>query len=513
MPASLPRRPPRRAKLAPLLALLASSVALAQPSPPPATEATAPAPQGVDAGSPTATLLNAADDIARQIVALRGLQERHPIQRGVLSRDAIGRHLQARLDREYTPDEVRVEAMMLKRLGLLPDDADYRELLVSLLMEQVAGFYDPDAKKLYIADWLDLAMQRPTLAHELEHALQDQHFDLQRFARPIKDNGDEQLARSALAEGDGMVVMMEFVSRSMGLDLAQVANMTPNLMESVGKQLAAGAIDQSPEFSKAPRFLRETLLFPYFSGMQFVFALRQAQPPQQTAKKPSPQGEDRGWARVDEAFRKPPASTEQVLHPEKYLAGEAPVRVTAAAPRALAPLVALREDVLGEQMMRVLLGSQLDQGVAERAAAGWGGDRLVVYGLPPEKTKPDDTAGSAVTVVDLSVWDTEQDAREVEAALRELLARQTGHTDRLKELFFVKDGRVWAVERRGAQVVAMFGAPEGVRQALTDEVYSTWRVATPTPKAAKTGTAKAAKRANRAGAHPSKPSSAPHPTR
>src|SRR5207249_5807252 len=99
-----------------------------------------------------------------------------------------------------------------------------------------------------------------------EHALQDQHFDLKKFATPIKDDGDRQLARSAVVEGDGTALMLEFVVQSMGLDLKQI----DNAFDAVGNQMATAAAATSPEFNRAPRFLRETLLFPYVAGMQFV---------------------------------------------------------------------------------------------------------------------------------------------------------------------------------------------------------------------------------------------------
>src|SRR5439155_19012222 len=170
-------------------------------------------------------LLAAADEIIRQVSALRGLKAKGPLARGVLSRDAIGQKLKERLAKEYTPEEVRGEARVLKRLGLLPPDADYEKLILDLLMEQVAGFYDPFAAKLYIADWLPLEMQRPALAHEIEHSLQDQHFDLKRFASPIKDDGDKQLAHSALVEGDATAVMLEFQAQSMGLPPDQLGEL------------------------------------------------------------------------------------------------------------------------------------------------------------------------------------------------------------------------------------------------------------------------------------------------
>src|SRR5262249_4850987 len=139
--------------------------------PRPRTTAARPAPK-----SPKDALLAAADEIARQVAALRGLALKAPLQRGVPSRYEIGAQLTERIVKEYDAAEVRDEARVLKRIGILPPDVDYEKLLLDLLMEQVAGFYDPYAGKLYIADWLPLeTMQRPALAHEIEHALQDQH--------------------------------------------------------------------------------------------------------------------------------------------------------------------------------------------------------------------------------------------------------------------------------------------------------------------------------------------------
>ncbi len=431
------------------------------------------APDGPGHGSPPdangiAALLAAADDITHQVAGLRGLQPKRPIERGVLSRDEIGARLRERIAKEYTPDEIRVEARVLKRLGLLPPDADYQQLLLDLLMEQVAGFYDPFARKLYIADWLGLELQRPALAHEIEHALQDQHFDLKAFATPIKDDGDRQLARSALVEGDGTAAMLEFFAQSLGMDVGRIAT----LGDSLGKQLAAGMVSQSPVFTRAPRFLRETLLFPYFAGLNFVLALRKGQP----------------WTKVDEAFRAPPDSTEQVLHPEKYFVRDRPAMVKTAPIAALAGArKELRRDVLGELELRVLLESRLPDGTAERAAEGWGGDRLVAYG-EPEGDKP-------VTVIDLSGWDTEEDAKEMAAALRQFMARATGRDkgrnkdeDAAREpkaggAEYASGGEAWFVERRGREVLAIFGAPPELRAAITDEVWAKWKVSYASPAA------------------------------
>lgn len=423
---------------------------------PPNTHMPTPVPAR-DLAEPSgmAALLAAADDITRQVVALRGLETRRPIARGVLSREEIGRKLNDRIAKEYTPGEIKVESRFLKRLGLLPPETDYLGLLTSLLQEQVAGFYDPFSRQLYIADWLGLELQRPAMAHEIEHALQDQHFDLKQFAAPIKDDGDRQLARAALVEGDGTAVMLEFVAQSNGLDASRLPDA---VISSIGKQIAAGAMDQSPIYSRAPRFLRETLLFPYFAGMQFVHALRRGHT----------------WARINEVWRAPPESTEQVIHPEKYLAGERPVQVTASPLASLAPRTELRRDVLGELELRVLFASRMPDGDAERAAAGWAGDRMVVYG-EADSDKP-------VVVIDLSAWDSEADAREAEAALRAVIAHEGAAARPAAEgavlpAVVEREGEAWSVERRGQKIVALFGAPVEARAALADEVWAGFSVA------------------------------------
>ncbi|MSP61269.1 MAG: hypothetical protein EXR72_13170 [Myxococcales bacterium] len=423
-------------------ALLSTSAASRAAPPPPRTPLVKPG--GGDAG-----LLAAADDITRQVVALRGLPQLRPVAKGVLTREAIGAKLRERIAKEYTPDEIRIESRVLKRLGLLPQDVDYEKLLVELLMEQVAGFYDPFARQLYIADWLGMELQRPAIAHEIQHALQDQHFDLKKFATPIKDDGDRQLARSAVVEGDGTVVMIDFLAQSMGLDTEKL----PGALEAMGEQVASGAMAASPVFDRAPRFLRETLLFPYVAGMKFVLALRRGGQP---------------WSKVNEAFKNPPESTEQVIHPAKYAAHEHPIVITAAPITALAPAKELRRDVLGELEWRVLLASKLADGQAERAAEGWGGDRLVAYAL----------AEGPVAVIDLSTWDSEDDAIQIDSALRKLLPRQTAQAEKSPDLppVYTVGGEAWSVERRGRDVLVMFGVPKDARAAATDEIWKKWKI-------------------------------------
>lgn len=420
-----------------------------------------PADPAANAGRTRQVLLQATDDIARQVASLRGLPLKTPFERGVLSRTEIGQRLRERVAKDYSAEEVRIESGVFKRMGLLPEAADYERLVFDLLTEQVAGFYDPYKKTLYIADWLPLEMQRPALAHEIEHALQDQHFDLKKMSAPLKEDGDRQLARSALVEGDGTAVMLEFAARGMGVDTSKM----PEVLSRLGRQMMQLSMATTPALQKAPAVLRESLVFPYAAGLEFITALRQNQT----------------WRRIDEVFRDPPDSTEQVMHPEKYITRERPLRITAAPLTTLAPRREVKRDVLGEMMLRVWFGVRLSDSAAAQAAAGWGGDRLVAYAQEGE---------ALPVVVVLSTWDSDQDAGEAEQAGRKVVLGMTGQKEtpgqslgpsrtRGSVTTFVRSlgGRAYAAVRQGRQVLLLCGVPETTRlDAVVDEVLRTWKV-------------------------------------
>src|SRR5262249_31954698 len=149
--------------------------------------------------------------LAKTVSRIRGLPQKKPIARGVMTREEITKRLLDRIGQEYAAEDIAGEERAMKRLGLIPADADYKDLVIRLLTEQVAGFYDPYAKQLYIADWIGDDLQKIVLAHEIDHALQDQNFGLEKFMKPDRDNDDAQLARQALVEGDGVALMIEYM--------------------------------------------------------------------------------------------------------------------------------------------------------------------------------------------------------------------------------------------------------------------------------------------------------------
>ena len=418
----------------------AKPVSPAKPASPPAKPALPSPSPSVAAPAPTGrasveALLKETDDITAKVVSLRKLRARKAFGREVLSKPEIGARLKDKIAKEYTPEEIGTEARILKRLGLLPPELDYQQTILSLLMEQVAGFYDPDAGKLFIADWLDSSLQRPALAHEIQHALQDQHFNLNKLMKGLKDDSDAQLARSALVEGDGMGVMVEFMLAPMGQDLSALAKL-PGGLSGMMEQGMAG---QSPEFDKAPAILKKTLLFPYIEGLNFVAGVRMRQP----------------WSKIDDVFRSPPVSTEQILHPSKYFAREKPAKIKGAELPTLVGQKVLRADVVGELQLRVILGEHSGDSadVANAAAAGWDGDRLVAYAKLGEPT---------ISIVHASSWDAEADAIEFFVAAGKMIAKLSGNPSTVKSTdklvtFADKNGDLWSVERKGMRVVALLG--------------------------------------------------------
>jgi hypothetical protein len=356
----------------------------------------------------------------------------------VLSRDSIRGKLREQIAKQYTSADIQIESKMLKGLGLLPADLDYEKLQLDLLMEQVGGFYDPYGKQLYIADWLPLSMQPTALSHEIVHALQDQHFDLKRFVQPVHDQSDRQLARAALVEGDATGAMLEFQGHS---DLSTMPDMS-KMMDMMDTLMAGGALTGAgpmPVLQKAPDYIKRSLMFPYVNGLSFIQYIRKRFP----------------WSKVDEVFKHPPDSTEQILHPEKYFSKERPFWIKATPIAALKPAKMVREDTLGELQIKLWLREVAGAKNAADAAAGWGGDRIAAY-----ETSPD----GPYALVWLTQWDTEADATEFASAIK-------AGTDKL--------GAWSSGVHGGNQVLILINVPADAQKKVADDVFKNWKAGKP----------------------------------
>lgn len=388
----------------------------------------------------SAAVAAATEEVVREVAQIRGLNALRPIKSGAQTRAEIERMIVDNLNRETKPEEIRTAELALKKLGLAPADFNYRQLIINLLTEQVAGYYDPKRQEFFLADWIDLDGQRPVMAHELTHALQDQHFDLKRFQNWKKGDSDAELAAQALVEGDATLVMEQYIQRDMRRALAFMRSMMSGDTALSTKQLDA-----------APAALRRTLTFPYETGLSFARAVWR----------------EGGWDAVSKVYKDLPASTEQVMHPEKYLARETPLKITL--PDFTQPLgktwKRLDTDINGEWSLYLILEEYLkDDATSRRAAAGWHGDGYALY----EKG----TTGE-VAIMQFTAWDTENDAQEFyDAYIKRTKARyndaQAINTKSLtRGTFQTTEGTV-IIERQGTQVRIAEGVPQNAKLSLFD---------------------------------------------
>jgi hypothetical protein len=351
-----------------------------------------PSAESPRAAPPAAAPDNAAYQAIEQVVSeLRGLGASQDVALEFMSPAQLRQYLLDAFDREYSAEERVRDHKLLVALGMIRPDQDLAALSLSVLGEQVLGMYDDETGRMYlIAEAVEpTASARVVFAHEYTHALQDANFDLGTLNPPDTDNDDRSAAIQALVEGDATLLMTLYTRQA--LSSAEQREVRREQSESDGQALAA-----------APLVLREELLFPYQDGLRFVLQRHRAG----------------GFAAVDAAYRDPPASTEQVLHPEKYAVREAPVAV-ALPDLATALGGSWRESVqntLGELDLRILVEQHSDRSEAERAAAGWGGDRYALL---------EDDQGRALVAIK-SAWDTDRDASEFFQAYAQALERRFG---------------------------------------------------------------------------------------
>jgi hypothetical protein len=359
-------------------------------------------------------------EVFNEMSRIRQLSVLYPARSGTQSRQAIENMVVRNLDEQTTPAQMHATEVTLKKLGMVGADFQLRPFVKALLTEQVAGYYDPKTREFYVADWIDLNAQKPVMAHELTHALQDQHFNLQRLSTWPHGDADAELAAHALVEGDATLAMTQYAFAHLDL-MAALAS------------FAAGASGASEQITRAPRSLREGLMFPFDQGLAWVTRLQQRG----------------GWAAVSAAFTKMPLSSEQILHLEKYDAYEPPVKVTIPAIDALLGRgwSKIDEDVQGEWGYYSVLDEFLKApDVSKAAAAGWGGDRFAVYQGP---------SSGDVCLVQLSTWDTPADAREFADAYVRRSALRYG-TPRQGDL---------VIDQRGARVAIIEGIPAAANSA------------------------------------------------
>lgn len=320
--------------------------------------------------------------VEANVSELRGLEPLEPITPVVLTRDELRDRFQAELFADYSPEEARRDVLALSAFDFIARDYDLYQAQLDLHSEGVLGFYDPETAEFVVVSdgaLLDPAAQW-THAHEFVHALQDQHYDLDALNDESLDS-ERRAAIRALAEGEAELVQYLYLFEG-GFFNQQEVTAIINAQGRANRDFLVNF----------PPILIKDLSFPYTSGVDYFLDLYR----------------EGDFAAIDEAWRNPPQSTEHILHPDRYRAGDAPQIV------ALPPLTGtlgagwelVDEDILGEFYLREYLDQQLTTSVATRVSTGWGGDRYAVYWNEAEQ---------ALVMALRLAWDIAEDAAEFAA--------------------------------------------------------------------------------------------------
>src|SRR5207245_1513730 len=251
-----------------------------------------------------AEFIAAADEVLRQMSEITGLKLLTPLKKSLRSREEIRAYVIKQMNEEKNPAERYADARTAEALGLLPKGFDLDAFMVNVLTEQVEGLYDPKTQEFYIADWSPLSDQRMVMAHELTHALEDQHFHIEAWSRAARPYEDAELGRDAVLEGSAMAAMMDYLMLGTGRSLKDLPEFDPSML--------IGELESTPTLKTAPPFLKDALIFPYISGLNFSAAVLKSS----------------GWATLAGVFEKPHVSTQQSLHPELYRSAQTRSHVT-----------------------------------------------------------------------------------------------------------------------------------------------------------------------------------------
>lgn len=383
-------------------------------------------PQAIGSPEPETRL----EELVAELSEITGLPQRREIESSTISRDDLKEFLDDRIREEVNPEEIRVEELLLKKLGLVPEEFDLRSTMVDLYTEQAAAFYDFRLRKLFLLDGIG-GFEEAALVHELAHALADQHFPLEKFIEGGgKSNDDAAMARMAVMEGQATWLMSEYMVRAMGQSLLD----SPGMVELMARMVASSS-GEFPVLGSVPLYLRESLLFPYNAGLKFQNAVLM----------------DRGLLGFREVFRRPPQSTREILHPELYLDPEPPVKVQAPRLRHEGPYRNLAEGDIGEFDYSVLLRQYAGEEAAIRIAPAW---RAGAYRFLEHKKD------GGTVLLQASEWADDEMAREFfEHYLDALKAKWetfeiieetprlvTGHGDDGYFRIGLDSTRVWSVE-------------------------------------------------------------------
>jgi hypothetical protein len=387
--------------------------------------------------------LEVAARIQKEVVELRGLPFKQAVPMEKQTAEGLGKRMDKEMAEAVPAALTRHFDKIVRRLGLYrgPEIKDYQAMMRAVMTSQVAAYYDTDNKRVYLLSEGDSGLEQGVVySHELYHALQDQYFDLNGFmSKNLKLNSDQEMARNAMVEGEATFIHTLWgIRQMMGANVpralvAPAIQMQANLSIAELREMVGGSAQDLAELDAIPPFILEEMLGSYLKGAAFINALQ-----------------EKGWAEVEKLYKEyPPQSTEQILHPEKWVLRENPAIFAwsdLVKERALGDWELLDDDVVGEIQWRIIFNEHGLKSESTRAAAGWDGDRYAVF-----KRK-----GADETLLLLRTsWDSEADATQFAESYRRLLAVK-----------YKESGDPVLVEQQGAEVFVVEGGRKADLEAM-----------------------------------------------
>jgi hypothetical protein len=347
--------------------------------------------------------------ITSEVALTRGLAVTGEFAVELIDKSGVRAFVRESMYEQLTREEVLLFGRIQASLGVLPLGSDGEQVLLDLYELGVLGIYDPKRKTLLIGDYIGHSELGRVIGHEGAHGLQDMHFDLETLAKIHPGRSDLDTAKTFLIEGDAEATYLAWMSGADGL-------------VAIGDDLLALQADlvlSIDESMIAHPTLTRMLQMPYTEGTASMVRLAR----------------DQGFTAIDALYADLPTTSEQMLHADKLAKREPALPVTIEATSLLGLLGEHREvwqDDLGEAGLLAMLAAVERPGIARRAAAGWGGDRFVVF---DRQTDP----AVAPLLVGVIAWDSEADAKEFELSFRAYL-EQTQPDDHL-------------IQRRGREIL------------------------------------------------------------
>jgi hypothetical protein len=383
-------------------------------------------------------LFRSVDDILHFASDDSRLPIRREVKRRLTNREAVEKYIVDKFNNDDDAKRMQRAEIVLKKFGMFDRDFELRPFLVSLLKEQIAGYYDSKTKTVNLLDWIDPAQQKSVLAHELTHALQDQHTDLDKWdaktatdvATNVKednqhiDTDEEDTARDAVLEGQAMAVFMDYSLKPAG----QTMLTAPDMVEKLKDDMADSS--GSPVLARAPLLLEQTLLFPYRDGLSFEQVL---------LKDGGPAG---AFANV---LDDPPSTSYEIMNPHAY---EAKKKIPVLHMPDVHPLLdatyePLDVGVMGQLDVRILTELLGGKPISQGFTPAWDGGIYYAAQRRSAKTAEEKTSTASLGLLYLSGWKSEQAAGDFATLYGAELDKKYSHVVRSRNDETVRNEQIY----------------------------------------------------------------------